>query len=105
MDKESRWYLLGVEARRAGRAHGDNPLPLPAAAFFVASEPRSGECRWMHGGGLGGRGPKVQAFILDPRRRVRRPRRVGAVALVSRWLRRARSWFLLGHGQPRLGSA
>jgi hypothetical protein len=51
MDKESRWYLLGVEARRAGRAHGDNPLPLPAAAFFVASEPRSGECRWMHGGG------------------------------------------------------
>jgi hypothetical protein len=40
MDKESRWYLLGVEARRSGRAHGDNPLLLPAAASFVSSEPK-----------------------------------------------------------------
>jgi hypothetical protein len=64
MDKESRWYLLGVEARRAGRAHGDNPLPLPAAAFFVASEPRSGECRWMHGGGAGR--PRTKGASVHP---------------------------------------
>jgi hypothetical protein len=37
---ESRWYELGAEARRAGQTHGDNPLLLPAAASFVAINPK-----------------------------------------------------------------
>jgi hypothetical protein len=40
MDKESRWHQLGMEARRAGRTHGDNPLLLPATASLVSSERR-----------------------------------------------------------------
>jgi hypothetical protein len=41
MDKESRWHRLGVEARRAGSGHADNPLLLPAAAPFACSEPKA----------------------------------------------------------------
>ena len=37
---ESRWYELGAAVRRAGQTHRDNPLLLPAAASFVASEPK-----------------------------------------------------------------
>ncbi len=36
----SHWYELGVEARRAGQTHRDNPLLLPTAASFVAGDPK-----------------------------------------------------------------